>query len=93
MISSGRWSISKHQKFTSVLDVQDFDMSTLDWQNAFVTRVVRIRERPEPPTEEEQAGGLSPSDLRKLEASIQDGITEQSTKPSRTRWQQQHTVR
>ena len=56
------------------VDLQDFDMSTLDWQHAFVTRVVRIRERPEPPTEEEQAGGLSPSDIRKLEASIQDGI-------------------
>ncbi|GAC1621363.1 MAG: hypothetical protein NVS4B7_13190 [Ktedonobacteraceae bacterium] len=55
-------------------DVQRWDVSTLDWQNAFVSRVVRIRERPEPPTEEEQAGGLSPSDLRKLEASIQDGI-------------------
>jgi len=56
------------------VDLQDFDMTSLDWQNAFVTRVVRIRERPEPPTEEEQAGGLAPSDLRKLEASIQDGI-------------------
>ena len=55
-------------------DVQGWDVSTLDWQNAFVSRVVRIRERPEPPTEEEQNGGLSPSDLRKLEASIQDGI-------------------
>ncbi len=49
-------------------------MSQLDWQNAFVSRVVRIRERPEPPTEEEQTGGLSPSAIRKLEASIQDGI-------------------
>ncbi len=59
-------------------DVQGWDVSTLDWQNAFVSRVVRIRERPEPPTEEEQAGGLSPSDLRKLETSIQDGIHNKS---------------
>ena len=55
-------------------DVQGWDMSQLDWQNAFVSRVVRIRERPEVPTEEEQAGGLSPSDLRKLEESIQNGV-------------------
>jgi len=55
-------------------DVQGWDVSQLDWQNAFVSRVVRIRERPEPPTEEEQTGGLSPSAIRKLEASIQDGI-------------------
>ncbi len=57
-------------------DVQGWDMSKLDWQNAFVSRVVRIRERPEPPTEEEQAGGLSPSDLRKLEESIQNRLHE-----------------
>ncbi len=55
-------------------DVQGWDMSTLDWQNAFVSRVVRIRERPELPTEEEQAGGLSPSDIRKLEESLHNNI-------------------
>ncbi len=55
-------------------DVQGWDMSSLDWQHAFLSRVVRIRERPEVPTEEEQAGGLSSSDIRKLEASIQSGI-------------------
>jgi len=55
-------------------DVQGWDMSQLDWQNAFVSRVVRIRERPELPTEEEQAGGLSPSDIRKLEDSIQNNV-------------------
>ena len=55
-------------------DVQGWDVSSLDWQNAFVSRVVRIRERPELPTEEELAGGLSPSDIRKLEASISEGL-------------------
>jgi len=60
-------------------DVQGWDMATLDWQNAFVSRVVRIRERPEVPTEEEQAGGLSPSDIRKVEDSVQDGIHNDET--------------
>jgi len=55
-------------------DVQGWDMSLLDWQNGFISRVVRIRERPELPTEQEQEGGLSPSDIRKLEASIQHNI-------------------
>lgn len=55
-------------------DVQGWDMSTLDWQNGFISRVVRIRERPELPTEEEQAGGLSPSATRKLEESIQNNV-------------------
>ena len=56
-------------------DVQGWDVPKLDWLNAFVSRVVRIRDRPEPPTEEEQAGGLSPSACRKLEASIQASPT------------------
>jgi len=55
-------------------DVQDWDVSTLDWQHAFVSRVVRIRERPEVPTEEEQAGGMSPTDGRKLEESIHNQL-------------------
>ena len=56
------------------VDVQEWDMTTLDWQHAFVSRVVRIRERPEVPTEEEQAGGMSPNERRKLEESIHNQI-------------------
>lgn len=39
-----------------------------NWQEAFVSRVVSIRERPdEVPTEREQEGGLSPKEIRELE--------------------------
>ncbi len=57
-------------------DVQGWDVSGIDWQNVFVSRVVRIRERPEVPTEEEQEGGLSPNEVRKLEEVIQEQVQE-----------------
>jgi hypothetical protein len=52
-------------------DMQGWYDGPLNWQEAFVSRVVNIRERPdEVPTEREQEGGLSPKERRKLEQDI-----------------------
>lgn len=53
------------------VDMCGFDFSSLDWQTCFVSRVVTIRERPDVPTEVEQEGGLSPRDVRTVEADIE----------------------
>lgn len=54
-------------------DVQgwyDFYDGSLDWQSGFVSRVVAMRARPDEPTEQEQAGGMSPRDIQKLNDDI-----------------------
>src|SRR5579859_1629250 len=56
------------------VDIQGFDFSRLSLigeQLPFVSRVTAIRDRPVPPTEEEQEGGLSVQAIRKLEAQIE----------------------
>ncbi len=56
------------------LDLQGFDFSRLQLigsQLPFVSRVTRIRDRVSVPTEEEQEGGLTPLQVRKLEETIQ----------------------
>lgn len=51
-------------------DLQGWDIACLNWLEGFVSRVVRMRERPELPTQEEQEGGLTPTDVRKLEGAF-----------------------
>ena len=48
-------------------DLQGWYDGPLDWETAFVSRVVNMRARPEEPTEKEQEGGLSPKEARKLD--------------------------
>ncbi len=56
------------------LDLQGFDFSHLSLigeQLPFVSRVTNIRDRPLPPLEEEQEGGLSSQQVRELEKTIE----------------------
>ncbi|MBA2394225.1 MAG: hypothetical protein H0V70_15965 [Ktedonobacteraceae bacterium] len=48
-------------------DLQGWYDGPLDWETAFVSRVVNMRARPEEPTEKEQEGGLSPKEAHKLD--------------------------
>jgi hypothetical protein len=60
-------------------DLQGFDFSTIRLigeQLPFVSRVTNIRDRPVPPTEEEQEGGLSAGDIHTLEATIEQQIAD-----------------
>ncbi|GHO69788.1 hypothetical protein KSC_086800 [Ktedonobacter sp. SOSP1-52] len=66
------------------LDVQGLDFASLDWQRAFVSRVTRMRERPEVPMEEELEGGLSPAEVKRLEENIKQGLIEQQHSPIAT---------
>ncbi|GHO65712.1 hypothetical protein KSC_046040 [Ktedonobacter sp. SOSP1-52] len=56
------------------LDIQGLDFASLDWQHGFVSRVTRIRERPEVPMEEELEGGLSPAEVKRLEENVKQGL-------------------
>lgn len=47
-----------------------YDEHLSTWDESFVSRVVTMRARPDEPTEAEQAGGLSPKEIRKLEEEI-----------------------
>jgi excisionase family DNA binding protein len=62
------------------VDLQGFDFSSCDWLHCFVSRVVRIRERPDVPTEQEQEGGLSPAQVKQVEERIvehkQEGVAQ-----------------
>lgn len=51
-------------------DMQGWYDGPLDWQDAFLSRVVTMRARQDEPTEREQEGGLSPSEIRTLEEAL-----------------------
>jgi hypothetical protein len=63
----------KHQVYAQAseihvcMDLQGWYDGPLDWETAFVSRVVTMRARPDEPTQQEQEGGLSPKEVRKLE--------------------------
>jgi hypothetical protein len=57
-------------------DIIGWDLSSIDWHHDFISRVVLIRERPELPEENEQEGGLSSSEVKKLEDTIKEQINE-----------------
>jgi hypothetical protein len=58
------------------VDFMGWDVSSLDWQHCFVSRVVVMRDRPELPEEEELAGGMTPQEEKKLEETIKKQIAE-----------------
>ena len=68
----GRMIYQQASEIHLCVDIQGFDFSQLAWERCFVSRVVRMRARSEVPCEEEQAGGLSPADLRSLEEKIRE---------------------
>src|SRR5215469_5566003 len=51
-------------------DLTGWDVAMIDWQASFVSRVVKVRNRPELPAEQELAGGLSHKQGQTLDASV-----------------------